>query len=113
MKAKIIAFGKWAQDNWLALIIIMGIIMMIFLCLVMISWLYGYWANALYGMHFELSSCWSGITVVVTGLGGVAALAKAAWTKYGMDSRYNSEPGRPISGLVHNIQPKGGVKDVR
>lgn len=95
MKDKLIAFGKWAQDNWLALIIIMSIVMMIFLCLVMVSWLYGYWANALWGMKFDLSSCWSGVTVVVTGLGGMVALAKACWTKYGMDSRYNSNPGCP------------------
>ncbi len=95
MKENIIAFGKWAQDNWLALIIMMGAVMMIFLCLVMISWIYGYWSNALYGTKFDLASCWAGVSVVVTGLGGMVGLGKAAWTKYGMDSRWNSNLGCP------------------
>ncbi|MCI1750944.1 MAG: hypothetical protein LKI17_06440 [Megasphaera cerevisiae] len=108
MKEKIIEFGKWAEENWLALIIILGIVMMIFLCAVMVSWLIGYWSNALWGKHFDLNSCWSGVTVVITGLGGIVALAKAAWTKYGMDSRYNSTAGMPVKGYL-----KGDIKNVR
>lgn len=92
MKNKILQFSNWAQANWLALIILLIILMMLFVCAIMFSWLYGYWSNALYNTKFDLSSCWSGITVVVTGLGGVAALAKAAWTKYSTDSQYNTVP---------------------
>lgn len=84
--------SKWAQKNWLAIIIFLAVAMMGFLCLVMFSWLYGYWSNALAGTKFDLGSCWQGISVVVAGLGGVVALAKACWTKYGMDSKYNSAP---------------------
>lgn len=94
MKEKLIRFGKWAQHNWLALIIFLAVVMMAFLCLVMVSWLYGYWSNALAGTKFELGSCWQGITVVATGLGGIVALAKACWTKYGMDSKFNSAAGQ-------------------
>lgn len=86
-------FGSWAQHNWLALVIFLLLIMMLFICAVMFSWLFGFWSNALYGTHFELSSCWQGVGVIVTGLGGVAALAKAAWSKYSTDSRFNSELG--------------------
>jgi len=93
MKNLIVQFSAWAQANWLALVIFMIFSMMMFLCLVMGSWLYGYWSNALWGTRFELGSCWQGITVVITGLGGVAALAKAAWTKYSTDSQYNSMMG--------------------
>jgi hypothetical protein len=49
--------------------------------------------NALYGMHFELSSCLAGIGASITGLGGVIGLGKACWTKYGYDSRYNTPAG--------------------
>ena len=93
MKEKILKFADWAQTNWLALIIFMIIIMLAFTCLIMFSWLYGYWSNALWGTKFELNSCWSGITVVITGLGGVAALAKSAWSKYRIDSELNSPQG--------------------
>ncbi|WP_101913350.1 hypothetical protein [Megasphaera vaginalis (ex Bordigoni et al. 2020)] len=90
MKSRIIKFGKWAERNWLPLIIIIACVMMIFLCLVLISWLYGYWSNALLGTRFEITSCWQGVTAVITGLAGIVGLAKAAWTKYGYDSRFNS-----------------------
>ena len=87
---KIVQFGHWAEKNWLSLVIVLGVTMMIFLYFVMISWLIGYWANALYGMHFELASCLAGIGASITGLGGVIGLGKACWTKYGYDSRFNS-----------------------
>ena len=93
----ILRFADWAEKNWLALVIFLLIAMMGFLCLVMFSWLYGYWSNALYATKFDLSSCWQGITVVATGLGAVAALAKAAWTKYSTDSRFNSPIGSPTN----------------
>lgn len=106
MKKKIVALGQWGQKHWLQLIIIMSILMMIFLCAVMVSWLVGYWANALYGMRFELSSCWSGISVVVTGMAGIVALAGACWTKYHTDSKFNSPSGIPP--VVNRIIDKGG-----
>ena len=93
MKQKIISFGRWAEKNWLALVILMVCIMLGFLCVVMASWFIGFWANALYGTKFDLGSCWQGISVVVAGLGGIAALAKAAWTKYSIDSQFNTPRG--------------------
>lgn len=90
MKNKIVAIGQWGQKHWLQLIIIMSILMMIFLCLVLFSWLFGYWSNALRGTHFELMSCWSGVTAVIGGIATVVGLGKACWTKYGYDSRFNS-----------------------
>lgn len=90
MKNKITALGQWGQKHWLQLIIIMSIVMMIFLFLVLFSWLFGYWSNALRGTHFELMSCWSGVTAVGGGIATIVGLAKAAWTKYGYDSRFNS-----------------------
>ena len=95
MRQRIVQFGRWAEKNWLALVILMVCIMLGFLCVVMASWLIGFWANALYGTKFELGSCWQGLAVVFTGLSGTTALAKAAWTKYNIDSQYNTPRGTP------------------
>ena len=103
---KIKRLGDALAQNWLTVVIIMVGVMMLFVCFVMFSWGYGYWSNALAGTHFELGSCWQGIGVVATGLGSVAALAKAAWTKYGADSQYNSRAGeRPYGAL-----PEEGIE---
>lgn len=93
IKKAIVSFSKWSQKNWLALIIFAITSMLFFVSLIAFSWLFGYWSNALYGTRFELNSCWQGITAVVAGMGGIAALAKAAWTKYKTDSEFNSRRG--------------------
>ncbi|EGS36241.1 hypothetical protein [Megasphaera sp. UPII 135-E] len=95
MRDKVQQFGQWAESHWLALVIIMVTGMLGFLLLVLLSWLIGYWANAIYHTSFELESCWSGVAAIGTGLGSVAALATAAWAKYHTDSKYNSDDGNP------------------
>lgn len=95
MKDKVQQFGNWAESHWLALVIIMVTCMLLFLLLVLLSWLIGYWTNAIYHTSFELESCWSGVAAIGTGLGSVAALATAAWAKYHTDSKYNSDNGNP------------------
>ena len=55
-------------------------------------WSIGYFANAIWGMHFEIKSCWDGFTT----LGGAGVLAMV---KYVMDSWKNSENGsQPYEG---------------
>lgn len=67
--------------------------LMFFLGLVMMSWLFGYWSNGLYGTRFEINSCWQGLAGIVTGLGGLATMA----AKYYIDSKYNSTEGeKPV-----------------
>lgn len=95
MRDKVQQFGQWAESHWLALVIIMVTCMLGFLLLVLLSWLIGYWTNAIYHTQFELESCWSGVAAIGTGLGSVAALATAAWAKYHTDSKYNSDDGNP------------------
>ncbi|MBU2701702.1 hypothetical protein Ga0466249_002821 [Sporomusaceae bacterium BoRhaA] len=55
--------------------------------LLFLFWAIGYWGNALYGMKFELKSCWDGFTT----LGGAGVLAMI---KYIMDSWKNSDDGK-------------------
>lgn len=80
------SFIKEVQTKQVGLLMtfLMGI-----LGLVMLSWLFGYWSNGLYGTHFEINSCWQGLAGIVTGLGGLATMA----AKYYIDSRYNSNDG--------------------
>lgn len=113
MKDKIIVFGKWAEKHWLQIIIVMGVLMMIFLCAILTSWLIGYWANALYGMRFELNSCWSGVSAVAAGIVTIVGLAKAAWTKYGLDSKYNSVQGTMPVPHALPVEKIGDIKNVR
>ena len=54
--------------------------------LLFLFWSIGYFANALFGMHFEIKSCWDGFTT----LGGAGVLAMV---KYIMDSWKNSSEG--------------------
>lgn len=85
------SFIKEVQTKQVGLLMtfLMGI-----LALVMLSWLFGYWANGLYGTHFEINSCWQGLAGIVTGLGGLAAMA----AKYYIDSKYNSNDGEKPEG---------------
>ena len=80
------SFIKEVQSKQVGLLMtfLMGI-----LGLVMLSWLFGYWSNGLYGTHFEINSCWQGLAGIVTGLGGLATMA----AKYYIDSKYNSYNG--------------------
>ena len=96
MKEKFLQFTAWAQRERLAIVIFMVMIALFFLCVVLVSWVLGYWLKALYGYNFELNSCWQGVSAVGAALGLIAALAKAAWTKYATDSQYNSETGKPV-----------------
>lgn len=83
---KLKSFIKEVQTEQVGLLMtfLMGI-----LGLVMLSWLFGYWSNGLYGTHFEINSCWQGLAGIVTGLGGLATMA----AKYYIDSKYNSNDG--------------------
>ena len=80
------SFIKEVQSKQVGLLMtfLMGI-----LGLVMLSWLFGYWSNGLYGTHFEINSCWQGLAGIVTGLGGLTTMA----AKYYIDSKYNSNNG--------------------
>ena len=72
---------------------IMLSLMMFFLCFVMFSWAAAFWLNGLYDKHFDLGSCWQGITVVATGLVTVAGFAAMPFVKYWINSKYNSKEG--------------------
>lgn len=53
---------------------------------VLLSWLIGYWLNGLYGMKFDINSCWQGISACGMGLVGLM--------KWLVDSTKNSPAGQ-------------------
>lgn len=55
--------------------------------IVLFSWLFGYWSNGLYGTHFQIDSCWQGISACGMGLVGLF--------KWLVDSSKNSKQGMP------------------
>lgn len=71
---------------------------------VLLSWLYGYWSNGLWGTHFEINSCWQGISACGMGLVGLF--------KWLVDSTKNSPSGeypippRPVDGSNNRSDDK-------
>lgn len=63
-------------------------------------WAIGYVCNAVYGMHFELQSCWGGFQAI----GGAGTLAAI---KYVMDSWKNSPVGEsPLNSITELLAPE-------
>ena len=87
---KIKALFKAVQTKQIGVLVT---VMMCFLGMVMFSWLFAFWSNGLAGTKFDLGSCWQGISAVVAGMTGVAALAGSQYARYYLDSRYNSGEG--------------------
>jgi len=92
---------EWLHKKWIAVLhgffdfihnFILEIILLAFIGLG-ICWGIGYFCNALYGMKFELASCWAGFSAI----GGAGVLAAV---KYCTDSFKNTEEGTaPMQGL--------------
>lgn len=61
---------------------------------VLLSWLVGYWLNGLYGMKFDINSCWQGISACGMGLVGLM--------KWLVDSTKNSPAGMPPNFIKKN-----------
>ena len=74
---------KWIQDHIAVLCIAAGAF---FATFVFISWAIGYYANALFGMHFQIESCWMGLSSALVGLIG--------FFKWAIDSSKNSLEGQ-------------------
>ena len=58
---------------------------LIFATIIVMSWLYGYWSNGLFGTKFQIDSVWQGISASSVGLVGLF--------KWMIDSSKNSPIG--------------------
>lgn len=79
--------------NWV--MVCGGIVLLLLVC-----WLIGYFAQAFYGMKFDLSSVWVGVGVFTAtgmlGFGKELAVKAKELLVYAIDSKYNSELGKPV-----------------
>lgn len=64
---------------------------------VVFSWLAGYWLNGLYGMKFQIDSCWQGVSACGIGLVGLL--------KWLIDSSKNSPIGEPPAVVAPPLPP--------
>ena len=70
------------KNNIAVICMIFGLI---FSTIIVMSWLYGYWSNGLYGTKFQIDSVWQGISASSVGLVGLF--------KWMIDSSKNSPEG--------------------
>ena len=66
--------------------------------LLFLFWTIGYFANALYGMHFEIRSCWDGFTT----LGGAGVLVTVL-------AEDPSNPSAALLGEVRQMEDRLGL----
>lgn len=93
IKDKLLGIADWVRRNVYTCAALMAIAWGLFFMCVGASWLIGFWLNGLFGMHFELASCWQGLLGVVGAIPSLYGLIKQALGKYRIDSELNSEKG--------------------
>jgi len=59
---------KWLQQHIAVICMVFGLLTAVF---IIVSWGVGYYANALFDKHFEIASCWAGISATGVGLVGL------------------------------------------
>ncbi len=110
IKEKFILATEWIHRNVYVIAALMAIAWGLFFMLVGVSWLAGFWLNGLYGFHFELASCWTGLLGIVGAAPSLYGLVRQSLGKYRIDSELNSPQGeKPMSGIPNN----SGFKDVK
>lgn len=103
IKEKFILATGWIHRNVYVVAALMAIAWGLFFMLVGVSWLAGFWLNGLYGFHFELASCWTGLLGIVGAAPSLYGLVRQSLGKYRIDSELNSPQGE---------KPKSNVSDV-
>lgn len=108
-RQEVTSLALWFQKNWTVLVFLFAALYTLMLFIVFLCWMLGYWLNALAGFHFELSSCWQGVALVLSGYGTVFIAGYSAWKKqegdnkrYDIDSTKNSQAGTmPAIGIAN------------
>ena len=90
---KFLELADFFDRNWLSLTVLCGTSFILFIGVILVSWLIGFWCNALYNTKFDLNACGSIINVSIAGLGSLITTAGAGWAKFHTNSKYNTELG--------------------
>lgn len=94
LKRNILKLGRWCEANHLTLIFLCGAYILGFIGIWSVSLLFGYWANALWAMHFELNAGYTFMGTIATAAVSVFGIAWTANSKYKTDSELNSPQGK-------------------
>lgn len=84
---------------------IIGVIVTEFV-LLFVFWTIGYFSNALYGLKFDLSSCWTGVGAIfgTAVMGGLQKIL--SYSQYKIDSIYNTPKDTAPGTNVNTSQEK-------
>ncbi|MBQ7515296.1 MAG: hypothetical protein IJS96_03350 [Schwartzia sp.] len=93
-KTEILNLATWSQKNLERLIILIGVCVMAFILLVLLSWAVGYYANGFFGFKFELGSIWQGLGACVAAITGLLTVAGVNLGRQYIDAKFNSPPGQ-------------------
>ncbi len=97
IKSGILNLADWAKHHLAQLIILGGVIILMLVILVLLSWFIGYYANGFFGKKFELGSVWQGLGACVTAITGLLTVAGVQLGKHYVDSKFNSPTGEKPS----------------
>ncbi len=95
IKSGVLDLATWSQKHLERLIILIGVCVMAFILLVLMSWTVGYYANGFWGLKFDLGSIWQGLAACVTAIGSLLSIAGVNLGKHYIDSKFNSGAGSP------------------
>lgn len=107
IKTRLSHFFKWCSENWNSICLVIIIFILLFITLILSSWLAGYWLNGIYSMHFELGSVWQGLGACAAAIGSLLTAAGISMGKYFIDSKYNSASGKRVGqndGLGNRVE---------
>ena len=93
LKRRFVSTTTWIRSHYDLCVISAGAMLLLWLFLLMLSFLIGFWANGLFGTRFEINACITGIGAIATGVGTLWVTAKGVMDKYRIDSELNSKQG--------------------
>lgn len=93
IKKRFVSTTTWIRSHYDLCVISAGAMLLMWLFLLMLSFLIGFWSNGLFGTRFEIGACITGIGAIATGVGTLWVTAKGVMDKYRIDSELNSKQG--------------------
>ena len=93
IKKRFVSTTTWMRSHYDLCVISAGAMLLMWLFLLMLSFLIGFWSNGLFGTRFEIGACITGIGAIATGVGTLWVTAKGVMDKYRIDSELNSKQG--------------------
>lgn len=112
IKDNILKLSSWLKENYNTVVFLLIAIMSLFVFIIMGLYVWGFVCNGLWGMHFPLETILSFTTILIVQSISLAGFAFSCSKKLDIDSKYNSEEGKPPQYSNHIVgQVEKIVKD--